>query len=179
MLRNQGGARRRWLLFLTLLAVLAVSVFGFTLATYVKEIHLFDGGWIGPKRYAFEVGSVSGNQSLAPGETAAYTFTVTNANAAGVAQIPLQVSIEIGYPAQLAGTGSIKAQLYRDGALLAATTGTGALAATGATLPANQQTTDTYTLKLTWQDADLAYLSGVKTVAFDPSQLQIRVSGYQ
>ena len=179
MLHNVEGARKRWLIFLALLAVLAVSVFGFTLATYVKEVRLFDGGWIGPKRYAFEVGSVSGNQSLAPGETATYDFTVTNANATGVAQVPLQVSIEIGYPTQLAGTGTIQAQLYRAGTLLAATTGTGTLAATGATLPANTQTTDTYTLKLTWQNADINYLSGVKTVVFDPSQLQIRVSGYQ
>lgn len=164
---------------LSLLAVIAVSMLSVTLSAYVKELQLFGGGWVGPKYFAFDIGNDAGTKSLAPGETVSYDFSVSNFDGNGVAQVPLHVSIEIAYPAQLAGTGAIRADLYHGGSLLASDTGSGSLAATGETLPANSATTDSYTLSLTWIDSDMTLLGDKVGETFDPSTISISVSGYQ
>jgi hypothetical protein len=156
-----------------------VSMLGITLSSYVKQLQLFGEGWVGPKYFAFEVDSNSSQKSLAPGETVTYDISVSNHDNQGVAQIPLHVSIEIEYPTQLAGTGAILAELYYNGTVLASDTGTGLLTAVGATMPANTSTTDIYSLKLTWQNADMVLLGDIQSTIFDPSSIDIRVSGYQ
>ena len=164
---------------LSLLAVLAVSMLGITLSAYVKEVQLFGSGWLGPKYFAFDIDSNGEARSLAPGGSVDYNFTVRNHDGAGVSQVPLHVSIEISYPEQLAGTGVIQADLYREGSMLASDTGSGSLAVTGATLPAGTATTDGYTLKLTWLDMDMDLLGEMVDNNFEPSDVNIRVSGYQ
>ncbi len=176
MIRRRG---RPLLVILALLAVLAASMLGVTFSAYVRELNLFGSGWVGPKYFAFEAAAATANQTLAPGASVNYAFTVRNDDGGGVAQVPLHVSIEITYPAQLAGTGAIQAELLRGGAVLASSTGTGTLSAAGATLPAGTATADAYTLRLTWQNADLALLGGMKDTPFDPSSITVRVSGYQ
>ena len=171
--------RKPLLVVLGLMALIAVSMLGFTLSSYVKQLQLFGEGWVGPKYFAFDVDSSAGAQRLAPGETAAYEFSVRNHDGNGVAQVPLHVSIEINYPVQLANTGSIYAELIHDGSVIASGSGSGTLAATGETLPANSATTDTYTLALTWENADMVYLGDHKDTVFDQSSIDIRVSGYQ
>ncbi|NLI22524.1 MAG: hypothetical protein GX418_13380 [Clostridiales bacterium] len=163
---------------LVLALILALSMAGVTLGLYVKEVKLFGDGWIGPKYYAFEVDNSVTDQSIAPGQSVEYTFTVSNHNAGGVAQVPIQVSIEATYPTSLADTGNILAQLYRGSDLLAES-GSGSLSCAGAVLPENTSTTHSYTLKLTWQNADIVHLGDVKFASFDASQISIRVSGYQ
>lgn len=177
LLRNKKT--RPIVIVLSILAVIAVSMLGVTLSAYIKQINLFDGGWIGPKYFAFEIDSDSAAKSLAPGESVDYDFDVRNFNEEGTAQVDLHVSIEIGYPAQLAGTGVIKADLYHDGALLASDTGSGSLAVTGSTLPGGTDTTDRYTLTLTWQDMDMEYLGEIQSGEFDASDVNISVSAYQ
>lgn len=166
-------------IILSILAVIAVSMLGMTISAYVKQINLFSGGWVGPKYFAFEIDSSGETKSLAPGESVNYVFNVSNFNEEGAAQVDLHVSIEIEYPAQLAGTGVIKADLYKDGNLLKSDTGSGALAVTGSTLPGGTQTTDQYILKLTWQDMDMNYLGEIKGNEFDASDINISVSAYQ
>lgn len=171
--------RKPLIVVLSFLAVIAVSMLGITLSSYVKQLQLFGEGWVGPKYFAFEVDSNSSQQSLAPGETVTYDFSVSNHDNQGVAQVPLHVSIEIDYPTQLAGTGAILAELYYNGTVLTSDTGTGFLTAVGATMPANTSTTDIYSLKLTWQNADMVLLGDIQSTIFDPSSIDIRVSGYQ
>lgn len=171
--------RKPLIVVLGFLAVISVSMLGVTLSSYVKQLQLFGDGWVGPKYFAFEVDSSGTQQGLAPGETVTYNFTVSNHDSSGVAQVPLHVSIEIDYPAQLAGTGAILAELYYNGTVLASDAGTGLLTAAGATMPANTATTDTYSLKLTWQNADMVLLGDIQSTIFDPSSISIRVSGYQ
>lgn len=171
--------RKPLIVVLSFLAVISVSMLGVTLSSYVKQLQLFGEGWVGPKYFAFEVDSSGTQQSLAPGETVTYDFTVSNYDGQGVAQVPLHVSIEIDYPTQLAGTGAILAELYYNGTVLASDTGSGFLTAAGSTMPANTATTDTYSLKLTWQNADMVLLGDIQSTLFDPSSINIRVSGYQ
>jgi hypothetical protein len=170
---------RPLIVILSLLAVIAVSMLSVTLSAYVKELQLFNGGWVGPKYFAFNIDSDGSTKSLAPGESVSYNFSVCNFDGSGVAQVPLHVSIEIAYPPQLAGTGVIRADLYHGGTQLASDTGSGSLAVTGVTLPANSATTDSYTLTLTWLDSDMVFLGDRVNESFDPSTINISVSGYQ
>jgi len=167
------------IVILSIVALLAISMLTVTISAYVKELNLFNSGWIGPKYFSFNLESSDSTKKLAPGESAEYRFTVSNNDSSGVSQVPLHVSIEIDYPAQLAGTGSILAELYLDGSVLASDTGSGFLAVMGATLPGGEATTDTYTLKLTWLDTDLKALGVMVDEDFEPSDINIRVSGYQ
>ncbi len=179
MSHKHGRVVKGIIVVLSLLTMIAVSMLGVTLSSYVKELQLFGSGWLGPKYFAFELDSDGGTKSLAPGEAVDYDFYVRNYDANGTAQVPLHVSVEITYPAQLAGSGAIKAELYREGSFLASSTGTGSLNVTGNTLPANSATTDHYTLKLTWVDADLTLLGTMVSQTFDSSTINISVSGYQ
>ncbi len=177
LLRNKKT--RPIVIVLSILALIAISMLGVTLSAYIKQINLFDGGWIGPKYFAFEIDSNSDTRSLAPGESVDYNFDVRNYNEEGTAQVNLHVSIEIEYPAQLAGTGVIRADLYHDGALLISDIGSGTVAVTGSTLPGGTQTTDRYTLTLTWQDMDMEYLGEIQSNTFEASDVNISVSAYQ
>ncbi len=179
MFHKHGRVMKAIIVVLSLLTMIAVTMLGVTLSSYVKELQLFGSGWLGPKYFAFELDSDGGTKSLAPGENTEYDFYVHNFDANGTAQVPLHVSIEITYPPQLAESGAIKAELYRGGSLLASSTGTGSLNVTGNTLPANAATTDHYTLRLTWVDANLAVLGTKVSQTFDPSTISISVSGYQ
>jgi len=152
---------------------------GVTLSAYIKQVNLFDEGWVGPKYFAFEIDSTGDTKSMAPGESVDYVFHVRNYNEEGTSQVDLRVSIEIEYPGQLAGTGVIKAELYYDGALITSDTGSGTLASSGKTLPGGAQTNDVYTLKLTWLDSDLEYLGEIRENDFAVSDIKISVSGYQ
>ena len=168
--------RLKILLAMTLLVISAWT--GTTLATYVKETALFSSGWVGPKYYAFEVESSFGQRSLAPGESASYPFVVRNYNDGGTAQVPLKVLISLDYPQSLAGTGKLRADLYGGNTLLRSSD-TGTLEAAGLDLAANVQETHHYMIKLTWVDADMALLGGIKGQPFDPQAISVRVSGYQ
>jgi hypothetical protein len=163
---------------LALILLIAVSMAGFTLGAYVRQVKLFNSGWIGPKYFAFEIANSVSHRDLQPGASVSYPFTVTNHNSGGTAQVDLQVTISISYPTSLAGTGTVRATLTSGGQTLA-TSESGTLEATGTTLPANVQTTGEYTLTLTWLNADLTYLSDKTTQAFDDSQIHVSVSGYQ
>ena len=163
---------------LLLALALSFSMVGVTLGMYVKQVNLFGDGWIGPKYYAFEVQSNAFNQSVTPGSSATYPFTVSNYNNGGVAQIPLNVTFSIMYPTNFGGTGKVNAVLTCGGTVLGSSE-TGTLDCNGILLPKNEKTTDQYTLTLTWKDIDMALLSDIKSSAFDPSQISIRVSGYQ
>ena len=163
---------------LILALLIAASLLGTTLASYVKEAGLFGGGWVGPKYYAFEVDSSGGQNSLSPGESTVYSFTVKNHNNGGVAQVPLNVLIHVTYPATLAGTGRVQAVL-RSGDSLIGSSDSGTLECSGIELAANTKETDSYTLTLTWLDADMALLGGMTESAFNPAAISIRVSGYQ
>jgi hypothetical protein len=178
MCNKQRPARKRLTALLILVLLVAFSMFGFTLGTYVRQTTLFSSGWIGPKHFAFTVGNTVSSRSVEPGQSVSYPITVSNSASGGVAQVDLQVAITITYPTSLAGTGRIKATLTRDGQELASSE-TGLLECEGHTLPATQATTDEYTLTLTWLDADLVYLSDKTTQAFDSAQIHIDVSGYQ
>ena len=164
---------------LSLLAIIAVSMLTITVSAYVKTLPFFGDGWVGPKYFSFNIQSNGETKALAPSETISYDFNVYNHNENGVAQIPLHISIEIHYPSQLAGTGTIQAKLFRGGTLLASDDGSGVLAVMGNTLPASVATTDVYTLTLTWLDTDMTYLSEMRDDAFDPSKIVISVSAYQ
>jgi hypothetical protein len=163
---------------LAFVLMIAASLLGTTLASYVKEVGLFGSGRVGPKYYAFEVDSTSGKNSLTPGESAVYAFTVKNHNSGGVAQVPLKVLIHITYPKTLADTGRVLAEL-RCGDALLASSDSGTLECAGIELAANTQDIDSYTLTLTWLDADMALLGTLTQNAFDPAAVSIRVSGYQ
>ena len=163
---------------LALALVLAVSLLGTTLASYVKEAGLFGNGWVGPKYYAFEVESSGDRHALAPGESAAYAFTVKNYNSGGFAQVPLNVLVHATYPSALAGTGRVLAELRQGGTVLGSSD-SGTLECPGAVLSANSEDSDSYTLVLTWLDADMALLGSMKDSAFEPQGVNIRVSGYQ
>ena len=165
-------------IILAFVLLIAASLLGSTLASYVKEAGLFGGGWVGPKYYAFEVDSTGGKSSLSPGESAVYAFTVRNHNTGGVSQVPLKVLIHVTYPQTLAGTGRVLAEL-RYGDALIASSDSGTLECAGIELAANTQDTDSYTLTLTWLDADMALLGEIAQSAFDPAAVSIRVSGYQ
>ena len=161
------------------IALLVIAAWtGTTLAAYVKQTGLFSGGWVGPKYYAFEVDSSAGRTSLAPGESTSYAFTVKNYNSGGTAQVPLKVLINISYPPSLAGTGKLRADLY-SGSTLLRSSDTGTLESAGFDLAANVQETHHYTVTLTWVDADIALLGGIKGQPFDPQAISVRVSGYQ
>ena len=176
---SQKRKAKPWIVVLTILALIAVSMLGITLSSYIKELQLFGSGWVGPKHFAFSIDKSGDTKNLAPGESVEYTFSVRNHDNDGVSQIPLHVSIEIAYPPQLAGTGIIQADLYREGTLLASDVGGGALAASGSTLPANTATTDHYALTLTWLDSDVEYLGEIQSKEQEPSIISISVSGYQ
>ena len=171
--------RSKRLKILLAMVLLVISAWtGTTLAAYVKESALFSSGWVGPKYYAFEVESSFGQTSLAPGESTSYAFTVKNYNSGGTAQVPLKVLINISYPPSLAGTGKLRADLY-SGSTLLRSSDTGTLESAGIDLAANVQETQNYTIKLTWVDADMALLGGIKGQPFDPQAITVRVSGYQ
>ena len=163
---------------LALALLLAVSLFGITLASYVKEARLFNQGWVGPKYYAFEVESGSGPEALAPGESTVYHFTVRNYNEGGTAQVPLKVLIRATFPTALAGTGRIVA-VIRNGDQVLGTSDTGTLECNGLELAGNIQDTDSYSLTLSWLDADLNLLGGQTQDVIEPSAVNVRVSGYQ
>ncbi len=171
------AGKRLWIV-LTLILLIAVSMFGFTLSTYVRQINLFSSGWVGPKYFAFELGNSVSSRDLEPGGSVSYPFTVSNFNDGGTAQVDLDVSITITFPTQLADTGTVRASLSRDGQTLA-TSESGTLSCAGATLPRNEQTTHTYTLTLTWLDADMTYLSDKTAQTFDASHIGVSVSAYQ
>ena len=168
--------RVKILLAIALLIIAALT--GTTLDAYVKQTGLFSSGWVGPKYYAFEVDSSAGHTSLAPGESASYPFVVRNYNDGGTAQVPLKVLISLDYPSSLAGTGKLRADLYGGNTLLRSSD-TGTLEAAGLDLAANVQETHHYMIKLTWVDADMALLGGIKGQPFDPQAISVRVSGYQ
>ncbi len=176
---NRNKIWKALMVVLSLMAMIAVSMLGVTMSSYVKELQLFGDGWMGPKYFAFDMDSSGDMQDLAPGETVDYDFSVRNFDNNGVTQVPLHVAIEIDYPAQLAGTGVIQSELLQGGSALASDLGNGKLAATGSTMPANTATTDTYTLSLTWLDSDLQLLGDMVSTVFDPSDINIRVSAYQ
>jgi hypothetical protein len=178
MWNKKNPASKRLMAALILVLLVAFSMFGFTLGTYVRQTTLFDDGWIGPKHFAFTVGNTVSHRSLEPGQSVSYPITVSNTAADGVAEVDLHVALSITYPTSLAGTGRITATLSRNGQTLA-TSESGTLDCTGSTLPATQATTDEYMLTLTWLDADLTYLSDKTTQAFSNSQIHIDVSGYQ
>lgn len=163
---------------LLLALLLAVSIFGVTLASYVKEASLFNQGWVGPKYYAFEVESGSGPEALAPGESTVYHFTVRNYNDGGTAQVPLKVLIHVTFPTTLAGTGRIEA-VIRTGDQVLGTSESGILECAGLELAGNTPDTDSYSLTLTWLDADIILLGGQTQDIFEPSSVSVRVSGYQ
>ena len=52
---------------LSLLTMIAVSMLGVTLSSYVKELQLFGSGWLGPKYFAFELDSDGGNEKPCAG----------------------------------------------------------------------------------------------------------------
>lgn len=178
MSNKQPRAGRPLKAVLALALLIAASMLGTTLASYVKEAGLFGSGWVGPKYYAFEVDSGAGRNSLMPGESAVYDFTVKNYNSGGIAQVPLKVLIHVTFPATLAGTGRVLAEL-RGGDTLLGSSDSGTLECSGIELAANTKDTDSYTLTLTWLDADTALLGGMTENVFDPSAISIRVSGYQ
>jgi hypothetical protein len=178
MWNKQKPARKRLMAALILVLLVAFSMFGFTLGTYVRQSDLFKNGWIGPKHFAFTLDNTVSHRSLEPGQSVSYPITVSNTADGGVAQVDLQVSISITFPTSLAGTGRISATLSRSGQTIA-TSDTGTLECAGSTLPAATATTDEYTLTLTWLDADLTYLSDKTTQAFDNAQIHVSVSGYQ
>lgn len=163
---------------LILALLLAGSVFGFTLASYIKEASLFGQGWVGPKYYAFEVESSNRPEAIAPGESTVYHFTVRNYNDGGTAQVPLKVLIRATFPTALAGTGKVVA-VIRTGDQVLGTSETGTLECNGLELSPNTPDTDSYTLTLSWMDADIDLLSGQKGTVIDPLAVSIRVSGYQ
>lgn len=163
---------------LAFVLMIAASLLGTTLASYVKEVGLFGSGRVGPKYYAFEVDSIGGQNSLMPGESAVYAFTVKNHNNGGVAQVPLKVLIHVTYPATLAGTGRVLAEL-RCGDAMIGSSDSGTLESSGIELAANIEDTDSYTLTLTWLDADMDLLGAMTQSTFDPAAISIRVSGYQ
>ena len=172
-------SRFKKLKILLALALLIISAWtGSTFAAYVKDIGLFSSGWVGPKYYAFEVESNFGHTSMAPGESASYVFAVKNYNDGGTAQVPLKVLISLDYPKSLAGTGKLRADLF-SGSTLLRSSDTGTLEAAGLDLAANVQETHHYMIKLTWVDADMALLGGIKGQPFDPQAIAVRVSGYQ
>ena len=164
------------LLVLVLLAAAGWS--GTALAAYVKQNSLFGSGWVGPKYYAFEVESSVEGVKLAPGESANYPFTVKNFNSGGTAQVPLKVLIEIKYPKALVGTGSVWAELH-SGSTLLKRTDTGKLECAGLEMAANIKETHSYTLTLTWLDADISLLSGIEESTLKPGAVSISISGYQ
>ena len=178
MSSNYPWLSKRLGIQLLLVLLLAVSLFGVTLASYVKEASLFNQGWVGPKYYAFEVESGSGPKALAPGESTVYHFTVRNYNEGGTAQVPLKVLIRATFPTTLAGTGRIVA-VIRTGDQVLGTSESGILECSGLELAGNTPDTDSYSLTLSWMDADLNLL-GVQTHEnFEPSAVNVRVSGYQ
>jgi hypothetical protein len=165
-------------IIMALAVIISFSLFGTTLGMYVKEVGLFSSGRVGPRYYAFEVENNSSPQSVAPGESATFAFTVKNYDNGGVAQVPLKVAIAATYPMSLAGTGRVVAELKNGGTVLAVSDN-GTLECGGLELSSAVNDTDQYTLSLTWLDADLIILGGMTTAVFDPSQVNIRVSGYQ
>lgn len=164
------------LLMLVLLAAAGWS--GTALAAYAKQSNLFGSGWVGPKYYAFEVESSAGGVKLAPGEGASYPFTVKNFNSGGTAQIPLKVLIKVDYPATLAGTGKVWAELH-SGSTLLKKTDSGKLEYAGLDMAAGIKETHSYTLTLTWLDADISLLSGAEEDGLGTGAVSIIVSGYQ
>lgn len=163
---------------LVLILLLAASLLATTLASYVREASLFANGWVGPKYYAFEVESTGSRESIMPGASADYTFTVKNHHNGGVAQVPLKVLIHAAYPKTLLGTGRVVAQL-RCGDTLLSSSDSGILECSGMELTADTMDSDSYTLTLTWLDADMTLLSEIAHSTFDPCAISIRVSGYQ
>ena len=104
---------------------------------------------MGPKYFAFDVDSNGSAQDLAPGESVSYDFDVRNFDDNGVTQVPLHVAIEIDYPRTAWRTRALYRRIcIKAASLLASDSGSGTLAATGSSMPANTATTDTYTLTL-------------------------------
>lgn len=171
--------RPRGLTVLLVLALIAAAGWsGTALAAYVKQNSLFGSGWVGPKYYAFEVESSATGAKLAPGESADYPFSVKNFNSGGTAQVPLKVLIKADYPASLAGTGKVRADLY-SGSTLLKSSETGTLECAGFEMTANIKETHSYTLTLTWLDADISLLSGAEEDGLGTEAVYISVSGYQ
>jgi len=165
-------------LVVLLLVLVIVSLFGGTLGIYSQELPVLSDSRVGPKYYAFEISNSVSSQSVAPGNSVTYTFSVSNFNSGGTAELDLQTYATIYFPTSLAGTGSVLAQLYCDGQLLGSSD-TGTLYCPDLTLPENVQTTDVYSLTLTWQNADLTYLGENKWQTFDPSNIRISMAGSQ
>jgi len=169
---------KRLSVLLVLVLVLSLSLLGVTLASYVKEIKLYGEGWVGPKYFTFMADGSGQQKSLQPGGTISYDFTVSNFDAGGVAQIPLNTSIAITIPNSMASTGKLMGEL-RLGNTILASSFAGSTECNGNTLTAAIKDSDTYTLTITWLDADLALLGGKTSTPFDPSQITVRVSAYQ
>ena len=169
---------KRLTVLLLLALVLSLSLLGFSLAVYVKEISLYQNGWVGPKYFAFTAEGFDQQKSIQPGGSVSFSFSVSNHDAGGTAQVALRTAFSITFPASLAGTGRLRAQLYSGSTLLSASE-TGTLECNGNTLPAAADDSDTYTLTLTWLDADLGLLGGLVSTPIDPSQISVRVSAYQ
>jgi len=162
---------------LVLVILLLVSLFGSTLGIYAKEAPVSQN-LIGAKLYAFEISNDVDAQSVEPGGSVTYTFSVRNFNTNGTAEIPLQTYVTIYFPTDLASTGRVLAQLYY-GSQLLGSSDTGTLYCAGITLPENVKTTDVYSLTLSWLDADMTLLGDSKWQTFTPSQVHISVAGYQ
>lgn len=169
---------KRLTVLLLLVLILSLSLLGVTLAIYVKEVKLYDEGWVGPRYFAFTAEGSGQQKSLQPGGSVSFDFTVSNFDGDGIAQVPLHTTIAITIPNSLAGTGTLKGEL-RSGTTLLAASFAGSIECNGNTLAAGEKDSDTYTLTITWQGADLQMLGGKTTTPFDPSQIAVRVSAYQ
>ena len=178
MLNNRYKLGKPLKIILMLVVLLVLSMMGAALAAYAKDVTLFSTGWVGPKYYAFEVENELKRQSLAPEERAVYTFTVKNYNDGGTAQVPLKVAILVTCPVDLAQTGKVFAELTYDNSVLGSSD-KGKIECSGREMAANVKQSDRYTLTLTWLDADTALLGTMTSAVFEPSNINIRVSGYQ
>ena len=139
-------------LLLTLLALAIVtSVTAGTLAIYTKEVTLHADVQI--KKFAFAaVGNDSINKpiKLAPKESQAYNFDVTNFEGANGAasEVPLNYSISVKFEDANTKMPGLSATLYKGSELIKTTT-SGSLSYDDKT-PAGDATTHSYKLVIAW-----------------------------
>ena len=148
--------KKKPLLFALLALAIVTSLTAGTLAVYTKSVSL--AGDVTVKKFAFTTNG--GNEStvesitLAPKESMETKFTITNKHNKNLSEVPLEYKITVDIADTAAKMVGLTATLLRDGTTPVGSFANGIITYESTeNLPANSETTHSYTVRLTWNDA--------------------------
>ncbi len=148
--------KKKPLLFALLALAIVTSLTAGTLAVYTKSVNL--AGDVKVKKFAFTTNG--GNEStvesitLAPKESMETKFTITNKHDKNLSEVPLKYKITVDIADTAKEMVGLTARLLRDGKTPVGSFANGIITYDSTeNLPENKETTHSYTVELTWNDA--------------------------